>query len=108
MPEEANNPHLGVAVPDLVSHTILLAPIGTRRAQSDGPPSPESHAVIDQSPAELDLHLFETAQAGVDVPASPLERARQHRRVSCGLGGGAGRMRADDECRVAEKTHAGG
>ena len=52
--------------------------------RSGGPPSPERHTVIDQPPAELDLHLFEAAQAGVDVPAGPLERPRQRRRVlSC-------------------------
>jgi hypothetical protein len=71
-----------------------------------GPPPPERHAVIDQPSAELDLHLLEAAQAGVDIPAGLLERARQSYRVSSRLGGGAGRVRADDERRVAEKAHA--
>jgi len=74
--------------------------------RSDGPPSPQRHAVIDQSPAELDLHLFEAAQAGVDIPAGPLERSRQRRCVSSCLSGGTGRVRPDDERRVAEKAHA--
>jgi hypothetical protein len=70
------------------------------------PSSPERHAVLDQPPAELDLHLFEAAQAGVDVPARPFERSRQGHRVSSRLGGGAGRVRPDDERRVAKKAHA--
>src|SRR6266446_5186219 len=77
MPEEANNDsHLGAAVPDLVSHAIPPRPVGTT-SRSGGPPPPQRHAVVDQSSAKLDLHLLEAAQAGVDIPASPLERARQ-------------------------------
>ena len=60
MSQEPNDSHLGVAVPALVNHTISPRP---RRSTpgSGGPPSPERHAVIDQSSAELDLHLFEAA-----------------------------------------------
>jgi hypothetical protein len=61
---------------------------------------------MDQPPAELDLHLFEAAQAGVDVPFRPLERSRQRHRVSGRLGGGAGGVRPNNERRVAEKAHA--
>src|SRR6202048_980877 len=75
-------------------------------SRSGGPPSAQRHAVIDQPPAELDLHLFEAAQAGVDIPARPLERSRQGHRVSSRLSGGTGRVRPDDERRVAEKAHA--
>src|SRR5580704_6355416 len=82
----------------------LLAP--SELSRSGGPPSPERHAVIDQPPAELDLHLFEAAQPGVDVPFRPLERSRQRHRVSGRLGGGAGRVRPDDERRIAKKAHA--
>ena len=74
---------------------------------SGSPPPPERHAIIDQSPAERDLHLFEAAQAGVDVPARPLERPRQGHRVSSRLGGGAGRVRPDNERRIAKKAYAG-
>src|SRR5258708_3301601 len=99
MPEESNDPHLGVPLPDLVSHAILPRP-GRNMSSSGGPSSPQRHAVIDQPPAELDLPLFEAAQAGVDIPAGPLERSRQGRRIPSRLGGGAGRVRPDDERSV--------
>src|SRR5260370_16460358 len=82
-----------------------LSSLPSNTSRSGGPPSPQRHAISDQSPAEFDLHLFEAAQAGLDVPAGPLERSRQRRRVSSRLGGRATRVRPDDERRVAEEAH---
>src|SRR6266478_7947459 len=82
MPEEANNDsHLGGR---RSGSRQPCDPSSPRRntSRSGGPPPPQRHAVVDQSSAKLDLHLLEAPQAGVDIPASPLERARQRRRVS--------------------------
>src|SRR5258708_20594024 len=93
------------ALTDLVSH--MVSPRSRRNMSgSGGPLPPQRHAIIDQSLAEFDLHLFEAAQPSVDVPAGTLERSGQGHRVSSRLGGGAGGVRPDDEPRVAEKAHA--
>ena len=76
-------------------------------SRSGGPPSPERHAAIDQARPSSICISSKLLRAGVDVPARSLERSRQRHRVSGRLGGGAGRVRPDDERRIRQEGTRG-